>query len=271
MARPPGFEDLTETTGIPISKEAADMMYTRYRLAARAAAGRRVLELGCGAGQGLGLLGAVAASVVGGDYSRALLSGARAHYGRRFPLACLSADCLPFSDAAFDLVLCFEASYYVPDMTRGFGEMARVLRPGGTVMFVNANPDRLDFIRSPHSVHYHSADEFRAALGGLGLAVEVHAGFPLDADTRGAGGRMVSGLLSLARRVLEALHLVPATLRGRARLKRLIYGKLDRVPAELGEGFAREADRHPVTPGPVRGFKVLYISARKPGPAPAPG
>jgi len=266
MARTPSFQDLTETTGIPISREAADMMYTRYRMAARAAGRKRVLELGCGAGQGLGLLGDVATAVVGGDYSRALLSSARAHYGRRFPLACLSADYLPFAGSAFDLVLCFETSYYVPDMTRGLKEIVRVLRPGGTVLFANANPERPDFIRSPHSTHYHTADEFRAALGSLGMEVEVAAGFPLDVRTAGAPRRIVGAIFSLARRVLDRLHLVPTTLRGRARLKRLIHGKLVAVPAELGEGFAQEAARQPVAPGPVRGFKVLYVSARKPGP-----
>ena len=247
------------------------MMYTRYRLAARAAHGKRVLELGCGAGQGLGMLGAAATAVVGGDYSLALLTSARSHYGRRFPLVRLSADALPFPGAAFDLVLCFEASYYVPDMTQGFKEIVRVLSPGGTVLFVNANPERPDFIRSPHSVRYHAADEFRTALGALAIEVAVEAGFPLDVHQPGAAGRIAGVILSLARRMLQGLHLVPTTLRGRARLKRLVYGKLATVPAELQEGFAREAARQPMPPGPIRGFKVIYVSARKPGPAPASG
>lgn len=242
------------------------MMYTRYSLAARAAHGKRVLELGCGAGQGLAMLGAAAAVVVGGDYSQALLNSARSHYRSRFPLVRLSADHLPFTAAAFDLVLCFEASYYVPDMTLGFTEMVRVLRPGGAVLFVNANPERPDFISSPHSVHYHTADEFRAALAALGLEVEVEAGFPLEVRGAGAGAAFGGRILSFARRLLEGLHLVPTTLRGRARLKRLIYGKLDVVPAELGQGFAQEAPRQPVATGPVREFKILYVTARKPVP-----
>lgn len=186
--KPPRFEDLTETTGIPISTEGAGMMYTRYWVASRLAAGRRVLEVGCGAGQGLGLVGSAAERVVGGDYSKPLLLGGRAHYGSRFPLVCLSAESLPFASATFDVVLCFEASYYVPNMARAFQEIARVLRPAGTVLFVNANPERPDFITSPHSTHYHTADEFRAALGWLGLKVEVEAAFPLEERTAGTAG-----------------------------------------------------------------------------------
>lgn len=50
--RLPSFEDLTETTWIPVSREGTEMMYTRYRLAADLGAGKRVRELGCGAGHG---------------------------------------------------------------------------------------------------------------------------------------------------------------------------------------------------------------------------
>jgi SAM-dependent methyltransferase len=262
-SRGPRFEDLTETTGIPLSREGADMMYTRYHLAAELGRGKRVLELGCGEGQGFGLTAGVAASVVGGDYSAPLLQAARRHYGARVPLVRLSAERLPFRSAAFDVVLFFEASYYVPDMNRGFDEIVRVLAPGGSVLFANANPERPDFIRSPHSVHYHSADEFRAALTTRGLQVQVEGAFPVDA---GAGDSGISSpFLRLARGVLEAFGLVPQTLRGRARLKRLVYGKLITVPPELGQGFGQVHPRQPVPLGPARGPKVLYVTARKSG------
>ncbi len=258
----PRFEDLTETTGIPLSPEGADMMYTRYLVGMRLAAGQRVLELGCGAGQGVGLLGARARRLVGGDYSHELLRRGRSHYGGRFPCVRLSADRLPFRDAVFDVVLFFEASYYVRDTDAAFDEAARVLAPGGTLLLVNANPERPDFIRSPHSVTYHTSDGFRRALGGRGLHVTVEGAFAITEAT-GRRSRLAP-ILGLARRMLETLHLVPRTLRGRARLKRLVYGKLPTVPAELREGFGTEAPRVSVSPGAVRGYKVLYVTARKP-------
>jgi SAM-dependent methyltransferase len=257
------FEDLTETTGIPLSAEGADMMATRYAVAAGLAAGLRVLELGCGAGQGLGLIGREAGSVVGADYSLPLLRSGRAHYGTRVPFVRLSADALPFRSAAFDLVLFFEASYYVPDMARSFREIARVLAPVGTVLFVNANPERPDFIQSPHSVHYHSADEFRAALAPLGFTVEARGAFPVEAPGGARSHGPLAPILSLARRALEALGLVPKTLRGRARVKRLIYGKLREVPAELGGGFGAVAPLDPLPAGPARGYKVIYVSGHR--------
>lgn len=255
------FEDLTETTGTPISREGAEMMYTRYQLAAEWAAGRRVLELGCGSGQGFGLIASQAGRLVGGDFSLALLRSGKRHYGNRVPLLRLSADTLPFTPGSFDLVLCFESSYYVPDMARGFREMARVLAPGGILFFVNANPQRPDFIKSPHSVHYHTADEFRDVLRAQGLDVAVEGLFPVAAGR--ATPSFASRALSVARRLLEAIGLIPRTLRGRARLKRLVYGKLTELPAQLPPGFATSAPRFPVERGPVPGYKVLYIRATK--------
>jgi ubiquinone/menaquinone biosynthesis C-methylase UbiE len=254
------FEDVTETTGVPVTEEAASMMYTRYALAAEYAHGRRVLEMACGSGQGFGLIGAHARSLVGGDLSMALLHSAHAQYGRRGSLARLSAERLPFRDGAFDLVLFFEATYYVPNMEEAFDEVARVLALGGAILFVNANPERPDFIRSPHSVHYHSADEFRLALQRRGLKVTTEAAFAVETSAEAVKARAVGFALTTARRVLRALGLVPTTLRGRARLKRLVYGRnLRSVPAELPEGFARAAPRTVVAAGPVRGYKVIYV------------
>jgi SAM-dependent methyltransferase len=40
-------------------------------------------------------------------------------------------ELLPFPDASFDLCLCTQAFYFVPDPARAVAEFARVLRPGG--------------------------------------------------------------------------------------------------------------------------------------------
>ena len=261
----PRFEDLTETTGIPLSPEAAAMMYTRYAAASELTANKRVLEIGCGAGQGFGLLSASSKQLVGGDYSLELLRSANRHYGARVPLVCLSADALPFRPASFDIVLFFEASYYVPDMERAFDDIARVLAPNGSVLFVNANPERADFIESPHSVHYHSASEFREALSRRGFAVDVTGAFPTQPQSDGMRAKVAAGVFSLARRALETFGLVPTTLRGRARLKRIVHRKLTEVPPELSPGFSEAAPLTPLGTGRQTGYKVLYVHGQRRG------
>jgi SAM-dependent methyltransferase len=46
----------------------------------------------------------------------------------------VSNEFLPFDDASFDLVTCFEAFQYVEDPRAGVAEIGRVLRPGGTAL-----------------------------------------------------------------------------------------------------------------------------------------
>ncbi|MBI4419810.1 MAG: class I SAM-dependent methyltransferase [Gemmatimonadetes bacterium] len=261
-ATTPRFEDITETTGVPLSPEGAQMLYTRYSVATALAHGKRVLELGCAAGQGLGLLARSARSVIGGDYSAPLLRSARAHYDGRFPLVRLTAGDLPFRTSSFDLVLCFETSYYLRDVPAAVSEITRVLSTGGAVLFVNANPERPDFIRSPHSVRYHTADELGGMLRAHGLTVAAHGAFPVHSGA-GIGARVAARLLLWARRLLALLNLVPRTLRGRAALKSLLYGTLRTVPAELPPRFAPEAPLVPLLPGPAPGFKVIYVQGER--------
>lgn len=69
--------------------------------------GKRVLELGCGAGQWSRALAAEGATVVGLDLSEAqLAAAARAMGAARYPLVQGAAEQLPFAADSFDLVFC---------------------------------------------------------------------------------------------------------------------------------------------------------------------
>jgi SAM-dependent methyltransferase len=46
----------------------------------------------------------------------------------------VSNEFLPFEDASFDVVTCYEAFHYVEDPMHGVAELRRVLRPGGTAL-----------------------------------------------------------------------------------------------------------------------------------------
>jgi len=43
-------------------------------------------------------------------------------------------ECLPFKNERFDLILCFETIEHLPDEAAAISEIARVLRPGGTLL-----------------------------------------------------------------------------------------------------------------------------------------
>src|SRR5262249_6372523 len=102
------------------------MLNTRYKFASDFCRGGRVLEIGCGAGQGLGYLARSASSVIGGDYTEALLRNAQSHYGGRIPLVALDAHELPFVDLSFDTVILYEAIYYLNSPAQFLEECRRV-------------------------------------------------------------------------------------------------------------------------------------------------
>ena len=252
------YAALTEAPGGWVSLEGADMLYSRYAYGAEVGAGGRILEVGCGPGVGLGLLSASASLVVGADFDSVLLRRAQETYGRRIPLVRLDVQRLPFPDGAFDTILFYEGTYYIPDTDCAFDEIARVLNSGARMVFVNANPERPDFIPSPLSVHYHTAEEFRTVLENRGFEVSVEGAYPV------ADGTSRSRFLLWMRKLAQRLGFIPGTLAGRAFLKRMLIGKLLPVPEEVPEGFGRPAPRARIAAGSSSGgFKVLYVTAAR--------
>ncbi len=103
------------------------------RLLPSPSGGRRALDVGCGTGHHLAWLRAKGFDVAGVDGSAAMLAEARALHPKG-DLRLAQVDRLPFAMAAFDVVLCIEVLRYLSDPTPCLREMARVLRPGGTLV-----------------------------------------------------------------------------------------------------------------------------------------
>ena len=80
---------------------------------------------------------------------------------------------LPFPDAEFDCCLCTEVIEHVPEQAKAAAELARVVRPGGTLLAsVPQTPAPWD---PAHVVQGYTFDEFRGLLGGAGFDVVSRA------------------------------------------------------------------------------------------------
>jgi 2-polyprenyl-3-methyl-5-hydroxy-6-metoxy-1,4-benzoquinol methylase len=115
----------------------------RYRWAAGAVAGREVLDAGCGEGYGARLLAELggARRCVGIDIDERTIAAARETYGNGEALEFEAGDVtrLPFEDASFDVVTCFETVEHVSAQRDAVAELARVLRPGGLLLISSPN------------------------------------------------------------------------------------------------------------------------------------
>ena len=253
------YAEVTESPGSQATSEQVSMLYTRYHTAASYCAGMKVLEVACGTGMGLGYMASQASLVVGGDYSPSLIRTAQQHYNGRIPLVRLDAHALPFQGGSFDVVILYEAVYYLAQPDRFLAESQRVLHPGGTLLICTANKDRSGFVRSRHSHQYFSADQLRRLLEKHGFSVNLFGAFPTAEAT------LKGSLLAQARRIAASLNLIPGTLKGRELLKRLAYGSLEELPSEVREEMA---PLEPLVSIPgeaqVEEFKVLYAVASLP-------
>lgn len=251
------FEDVTELAGSPISGEQLYRMYNRYSWTADLSQDCDVLEVACGAGQGVGLVARQAKSVQAGDFSDAILTRARAHYGDRFTFTQFDAQDMPYADASFDVVVIHEALYYVPDATRFMSEARRVLRPGGRILLTNSNKDLFDFNPSPHSTTYHGVVELAALFQDHGFQAEFWGSQPL----KEVG--LVQKITRPAKQFAVKFGLMPKTMRGKQLLKRIIFGKPVLMPAEITPGLSERENLTPLAAHqPCLTHKIIYCVAQ---------
>jgi SAM-dependent methyltransferase len=101
--------------------------------------GKDTVELGCGTAYLSAWLARLGARPVGVDVTPAQLETARAmqaRFGLEFPLVEASAEAVPLEDASFDVAISEYGASIWADPNRWIPEAARLLRPGGELVFL---------------------------------------------------------------------------------------------------------------------------------------
>jgi len=252
------FSHVTEIGGQPASAAQLARAHARYSFAVPYCEGREVLEVACGVGQGLGLIGRHAKRVVGIDIDAANVARAEETYRGRPHISVQRVDAhsTGFEDASFDVIILFEALYYL-DAERFAREARRILRPGGVLLVCTANKDLPEFNPSPSSTRYLGLLELSALLSPLGFEVTGRGQDPIAR----------SGLRALAfrgaKKIAVRLGLIPKTMRGKAIIKRIVFGRLAPLPDEiLDESFSPLPTVSIPVDRPDRDHQVLYCIAR---------
>lgn len=119
--------------------EATERLTTELMARLRCGEADRVLDVGCGIGKpAFRLARELRVTVVGISISRpqvrrAAAAARAAGLADRVTFQCADMNDLPFPDRSFDAVWAMESLHHVPDRGHALGEIARVLRPGGSV------------------------------------------------------------------------------------------------------------------------------------------
>jgi len=197
--------------GIDFGELGGDQVLSKVRKVLGAQPSPFASSLEIGSGTGYFTLNLMRAGIIEeatcSDISPGMLTTLSANaqrLGLRVKTTRADAESLPFPDESFDLVLGHAVLHHIPDLPRAWGEFARVLRPGGTVLFAG-EPSRYGdrLARVPKRAATAVAPLWRRAMragpappaeGGapdaaLESVVDVHAFAPgeLSAQARGAG------------------------------------------------------------------------------------
>jgi SAM-dependent methyltransferase len=160
----------------------------------------RILDVGCGTGANLELLGRYG-EAEGVDVSPEALAFCRERGLRNVKQG--AAERLPYEDCSFDLVTALDVVEHLDDDTAGLREMRRVLRPGGRAMlFV---PAFMFLWGVQDDVSHHRR---RYTLAGLKSAVR-EAGFEVERATY--ANISFFGPILLGRLLMRATGLRPAS------------------------------------------------------------
>ena len=251
------YTQITEIPGDRGTKENLKMLYTRYKWASKFVKDKEVLEVGCGPGIGLGYLAKKAKKVIGTDYDTNLVKFAKDYYKDRVDILQSDAQYLPFKNNTFDVVILFEAIYYLPYPDRFLCECKRVLKKGGIVLVCTANKDREGFNPSPFSVKYFSVPELADLFKTNNFEVELSGNFSVDTIC------LIDKCKLLARKMAVSLHLMPKTMKGKEKLKRIFYGQLLRLPNEIGDITTQTPPFECIGENsPNHQYKVIYAVGR---------
>jgi malonyl-CoA O-methyltransferase len=204
---------------------------------------RRVLDAGCGTGEGTIALRRRyrRAQVLGLDLAPGMLRVARARGWpwQRPPVVCADVHSLPLPDASLDLVVSNLMLQWCDDLPRAFAQLRRALRPGGLLLFSTFGSETLLELRaswaeadeSAHVSPFVDMPSLGHALGSAGFSEPV-----LDRELRVQRHASVRALMDSIRAIGagNALATRRRTLTGPRRLQRMQAAyEAQRTPAGL--------------------------------------
>ena len=161
--------------------------------------GKRVLEVGCGAGTDLVRFARGGALVTGVDATSSAIALARQNFAQQNLEADLreaDGERLPFPDASFDFVYAHGVVQYAANDRAVVEECRRVLKPGGEAVFQVYNRlswlnvlSKLMKVGLEHEdapvLRKYSASEFRSLLSGFSDVRIVEERFPVKSRLHG--------------------------------------------------------------------------------------
>ncbi len=153
-----------------------------YELVLNEAAGKRILEVGCGDGYGSFYLAKIAREVIGIDYEDSVILQARDKYKKpNLSFMYMDAIKLQFEDGAFDIACSFQVIEHIPEdkLSEYLLEIKRVLKASGKFYLSTLNLEHsvkspLTYKKNPAHCKEFTLPEFKGLLSGMFSDVGIY-------------------------------------------------------------------------------------------------
>jgi SAM-dependent methyltransferase len=217
-----------------------------YRFAVEQAAGRSVLDAGCGEGYGASMLAQKAERVLGADRAEAIAIASARYRHPRLAFRAIDLMELPALGERFDLVVSFQVIEHLPDPEGFLRALRASTRPGGRLIVTT--PNRLMSVsENPYHLREWTAPELLAlaapVLPGVRVLGMNGSARVLEYErARGAQIRRILRLDPLGLRKLIPEAVVRVAFARFARLVRRRVGAAGSLPKVGPEDFAVRDD-----------------------------
>ena len=251
------YYEVTEMAGTEVSREQVERMCHRYYWAKDYCIDRDVLEIACGSGQGLGYLEKYAKSIEGGDYSEEILKTPKKYYKNRITVKQFDAHSLPYRDDSKDVIILFEAVYYLKSFDIFLKECNRVLRDGGVLLISSANKDLFDFNASPYTYEYYGVSELSKILESNNFDSNCFG----DVSTKNVSFRQK--IFRPIKTIAVKINIIPKSMTAKRILKKLVFGTLVTLPYEIEEDMIDYKSPKMIDSNkPDKEYKVILCAAK---------
>ncbi len=256
------YSIITELPNTKIPIEQLERFYQRYKFAQKFSHNKRILEIGCGGGQGLDLLAQDAISVKGIDIERSNLDVAQSEYKnhRKVSVEYNDANQLHLLKNSFDLIILFEVIYYLRDAQDVIRVCKNILSDKGVIIIASANKEWKDFNPSPFANVYYTVYELNKMLKKLDFKnVDMFRSCKIDDKPS-----ITSTAISRLKRLAVKWNLIPGSMKHKKILKWLFFGKLLFLPPRLYDNMCNYIEPEKIDPENYNSqFKTIYAVGYK--------
>jgi len=223
------YSTITELPNTEVITDQLKRSFQRYMFARSRIQSGKLVEIGCGGGQGLNLLLDIANKIVGYDIDGENIKICKNIYKNIEKIEFIAADVekIKFEPNNIKTVLLFETIYYLNDHDRFFNNLNTALQSDGKVIICTANKNWHAFNPSPFSTKYFSTRELYELGKKHSFDVEMFSSFPDKPKN------ISDKMKNYVKRFAVRFGLIPRSMKAKLLFKKLFYGEMAVMPEKF--------------------------------------